>query len=107
VWNFNIGAYQVCEKWLKDRKRRKLSDDDIAHYQKVVVALAETIRLMQEIDEVIEQHGGWQGAVRARRSRDRGDCGQAQRRAASSAAAKDSGVLASGGPIALAESGGT
>jgi hypothetical protein len=62
VWNFHIGAYQVCEKWLKDRKGRVLSDDDIAHYQKTVVALAGTMRLMREIDEVIEQHGGWPGA---------------------------------------------
>jgi len=62
VWNFHIGGYQVCEKWLKDRKGRTLSKDDIAHYQKIVVALNETIRLMQEIDEVIEQHGGWPGA---------------------------------------------
>jgi len=62
VWNFHIGGYQVCHKWLKDRKGRTLSDEDIAHYQKIVVALSETIRLMQEIDEVIEQHGGWPGA---------------------------------------------
>jgi predicted helicase len=62
VWRFRIGGYQVCEKWLKDRKGRILSEDDIAHYQKIVVALAETIRLMQEIDEVIEAHGGWPGA---------------------------------------------
>ena len=59
VWNFHIGGYQVCEKWLKDRKARKLSKDDITHYQKVVVALSETIRLMKEIDEAIEKHGGW------------------------------------------------
>jgi predicted helicase len=62
VWSFHIGGYQVCEKWLKDRKGRKLSEDDITHYQKIVVALAETIRLMKEIDEVIEAHGGWPGA---------------------------------------------
>ena len=62
VWNFHIGGYQVCEKWLKDRKGRTLSKDDIAHYQKIVVALAETISLMQEIDGVIEAHGGWPGA---------------------------------------------
>ena len=59
VWNFHIGGYQVCEKWLKDRKGRALSADDLAHYQKIVVALAETIRLMAEIDAVIVQHGGW------------------------------------------------
>ena len=62
VWNFHVGGYQVCEKWLKDRKGRTLSADDIAHYQRVVVALNETIRLMAEIDRVIEAHGGWPGA---------------------------------------------
>ncbi len=62
VWDFHIGGYQVCHKWLKDRKGRTLSDDDIAHYQKIVVALHETIRIMAEIDEVIEAHGGWPGA---------------------------------------------
>jgi type I restriction-modification system DNA methylase subunit len=62
VWNFHIGGYQVCEKWLKDRKGRTLSADDVTHYQKIIVALAETIRLMKEIDEVIEAHGGWPGA---------------------------------------------
>jgi predicted helicase len=67
VWNFHIGGYQVCEKWLKDRKGRTLSKDDIAHYQKIIVALAETIRLMGEIDEVIEEHGGWPGAFAADR----------------------------------------
>jgi hypothetical protein len=62
VWNFHIGGYQVCEKWLKDRKSRQLSEEDINHYHRIVVALKETIRLMGEIDEVIEQHGGWPGA---------------------------------------------
>ena len=62
VWDFHIGGYQVCHKWLKDRKGRMLSDEDIVHYQKIVVALSETIRLMKEIDEVIERHGGWPDA---------------------------------------------
>jgi hypothetical protein len=62
VWNFHIGGYQVCEKWLKDRKGRVLSAEDVKHYQKIVVALSETIRLMAEIDETIEEHGGWPGA---------------------------------------------
>ncbi len=56
VWEFHIGGYQVCEKWLKDRKGRTLSSDDIDHYQKIVVALSETIRIMREIDEIIP---GW------------------------------------------------
>ncbi len=56
VWNFHIGGYQVCHKWLKDRKGRNLSYEDITHYQKIVVALKETIRLMAENDEIIP---GW------------------------------------------------
>ncbi|MBL7188609.1 MAG: N-6 DNA methylase [Phycisphaerae bacterium] len=48
VWKSHIGGYQVCEKWLKDRRGRELSYDDIRHYQKVVVAIGETIRLMNE-----------------------------------------------------------
>ncbi|MBI1927904.1 N-6 DNA methylase, partial [Candidatus Poribacteria bacterium] len=54
VWEFCVGGYQVCEKWLKDRRGRQLSYDDLTHYQKIVVALRETIRLMGEIDAVIE-----------------------------------------------------
>jgi predicted helicase len=53
VWNFYVGGYQVCEKWLKDRKGRTLSPDDINHYQKIVIALRETTRLMAEIDKEI------------------------------------------------------
>ena len=53
VWNFHIGGYQVCEKWLKDRKGRKLTIDEAQHYQKIVVALKETIKLMAELDALI------------------------------------------------------
>ena len=53
IWNFHVGGYQVCQKWLKDRKGRTLSYDELTHYQKVIVALKETIRLMKEIDELI------------------------------------------------------
>lgn len=53
VWAFQIGGYQVCHKWLKDRKGRELSHADLEHYQKIVVALSETMRLMQAIDAAI------------------------------------------------------
>jgi len=59
VWNFNIGGYLVYKKWLKYRKGRELLKSEILHFQKIVVALAETKRLMHEIDKVIEQYGGW------------------------------------------------
>jgi hypothetical protein len=58
-WEFHIGGYQVCQKWLKDRKGRALSFDDIRHYQRIVAALAETITLMDQIDATIDEHGGW------------------------------------------------
>ena len=53
------GGYQVCHKWLKDRKGRTLSFEDIQHYQRIVAALAETMTLMARVDEAIEEHGGW------------------------------------------------
>jgi predicted helicase len=52
AWNFYIGGYQPAQKWLKDRRERELSFDDILHYQKIIVALSETDRLMKEVDTV-------------------------------------------------------
>jgi Type ISP C-terminal specificity domain len=57
--NTRIGGYQVCEKWLKDRKGRTLTHDDIEHYQHIVSALSETRSLMAQIDALIADHGGW------------------------------------------------
>ncbi|MDI6722047.1 MAG: N-6 DNA methylase [Candidatus Aenigmarchaeota archaeon] len=59
VWEFHVGGYQVCNKWLKDRKGRKLTYDDLTHYQQIVSALAETIVLMEQIDAAITASGGW------------------------------------------------
>jgi predicted helicase len=55
IWEFKIGGYQVLDKWLKDRKnaKRKLSNDEIIHYQKIVVVLTETLRIMEDIDQII------------------------------------------------------
>lgn len=52
AWEFYIGGYQPAQKWLKDRKGRKLSFEDIMHYQKIIVALTETDRIMNEIDKI-------------------------------------------------------
>jgi predicted helicase len=52
AWTFYIGGYQPAQKWLKDRKERILDFEAILHYQKIIVALTETARLMQEIDEL-------------------------------------------------------
>lgn len=62
VWGFRFGGYQVCHKWLKDRKGRNLSKNDLSHYQKIIAALNETIRIMRKIDSVIDKHGGWPDA---------------------------------------------
>lgn len=51
AWNFWIGGYQPAQKWLKDRKDRVLTNEDIEHYQKMVVALVETEKTMKEIDQ--------------------------------------------------------
>ena len=50
AWNFYIGGYRPAQKWLKDRKGRTLDHNDILHYQKVIVVLVETDRIMREID---------------------------------------------------------
>lgn len=52
AWHFYIGGYQPAQKWLKDRKGHQLNFDDITHYQKIIIALAETDRLTKEIDAV-------------------------------------------------------
>lgn len=52
AWGFYIGGYQPAQKWLKDRKGRTLNFDDIQHYQKIIVALSETDKLMKEIDKI-------------------------------------------------------
>ena len=71
TYEFHVGGYQPCEKWLKDRAAkggkkqsdgRILTDEDTLHYRRMVVALTETRRLMAEIDTTIDNHGGWPGA---------------------------------------------
>lgn len=65
VWDFKVGGYQVCHKWLYDRRAvtnqpgRTLSEEDILHYMYIVASLRETIVVMKEIDTIIESHGGW------------------------------------------------
>jgi hypothetical protein len=53
VWNFYIGGYQPSQKWLKDRNGRVLTDQEIDHYQQIIVSMNETARIMQDIDKVI------------------------------------------------------
>ncbi|NTV67733.1 MAG: hypothetical protein HGB06_08670 [Chlorobaculum sp.] len=53
AWEFYIGGYQPAQKWLKDRKGRTLTYDAVKHYQRIIIALTETERIMGEIDAVL------------------------------------------------------
>lgn len=55
AWEFYIGGYQPAQKWLKDRKGRELSLDDIMHYQKIIKILSETDRIMKTIEMDLSQ----------------------------------------------------
>ncbi|MHA2500476.1 MAG: type ISP restriction/modification enzyme, partial [Candidatus Hodarchaeales archaeon] len=59
VWKFNYGGYQVCHKWLKDRKGRQLTDEEVLHYRKIITVLTQTISIMSEIDKLTAENGGW------------------------------------------------
>jgi predicted helicase len=52
VWEFHVGGYQICERWLKDRRGRTLTYDDIEHFRKITEAVRQTLRLLEEIDRV-------------------------------------------------------
>jgi predicted helicase len=54
VWQYRIGGYQVAHKWLKDRKDRTLTFDELQHYRRVIAALDDTIRIQAEIDTHIK-----------------------------------------------------
>jgi predicted helicase len=64
TWQHTIGGYQVLHKWLYDRRKagRSLSQDDITHWLHVYAALQATQKLMIQVDEAIEDNGGWPGA---------------------------------------------
>jgi len=54
VWEYQIGGYQVCDKWLKDRKERILSLMETEQYCKIVTAISKTIALQNQIDSIYE-----------------------------------------------------
>lgn len=54
AWDLVISGYKPLEKWLKDRNGKKLSGEEIRHYQKTVVALCKTIDIQEKIDEIIQ-----------------------------------------------------
>ena len=52
IWEFYVGGYQPAQKWLKDRRERVLNDEEIHHYQQMVVSISETVRLMEQINKI-------------------------------------------------------
>jgi len=52
AWDYQVGGYQVCHKWLKDRKGKTLSTDNIKHYCRIATAIQKTIKIQKEIDEI-------------------------------------------------------
>jgi len=56
-WGFYIGGYQPAQKWLKDRKGRALSFEDVKHYQRILKILSETNRIMQTISMTLDTEG--------------------------------------------------
>jgi predicted helicase len=72
IWNFRLAGYQVAKSWLSagnrsalSRKGAPLSSDLVDQYRSVLWAISETIRIQDEIDSVIEAHGGWPSAFSA------------------------------------------
>ena len=59
IWEYRVGGYYVCNKWLKGYKGRELKKNEILHFGKVIMSINETIKLSREIDKVIEEYGGW------------------------------------------------
>lgn len=55
VWEYHIGGYQVLEKWLKDRKGKELSSEEVAHYARVVTAIGETISIQRGLDDLFAE----------------------------------------------------
>ena len=53
VWAYEIGSYRVCEKWLRDRRGAVLRHEDVRRYRGVLVAVAETLGVMGEINGVL------------------------------------------------------
>jgi t-SNARE complex subunit (syntaxin) len=59
IFSLSSQLFPICQKWLKDRKGHRLEYKDVKHYQLIIAAPVETIRLMDTIDTAIAEHGGW------------------------------------------------
>ena len=62
TWNYCVGGYQVCRKWLRDRAGRELAASDLEHYSKMLSAIVTTGQTIAEIESAIDSAGGWPAA---------------------------------------------
>lgn len=71
VWQFRVGGYKVCEKWLKERRAKRgrhqraavvLGSEEIRQYSSVIGRVAKTLQIVAEIDRAVDRHGGWSAA---------------------------------------------
>jgi predicted helicase len=62
VWEFMIGGHKICEKWIKNRKGRLLTEDVRTEYQAIVTAISESIKASEKIEQAIDDNGSWPGA---------------------------------------------
>ena len=62
IWEYQVGGYQVCKKWLEDRRGHELTLEETAFFQGMVTNILETIRIATAIDKTIDEHGGWPDA---------------------------------------------
>jgi Type ISP C-terminal specificity domain len=58
VWEFEVGRFQVCRKWLAERRGRHLSADDVESYRRMIAALAATLNLMDRLEDIVDESGG-------------------------------------------------
>ena len=59
TWEYKIGAYRVCQKWLKSRRKRGLSSPDLQRYREVVACVATAVSICDELDQAVEDRGGF------------------------------------------------
>jgi predicted helicase len=55
VWDYEVGGYRVCQKWLKERQGRKLTNDEINHFQEMVASVSATIAEVGKLDGLLHQ----------------------------------------------------
>ena len=55
IYQYRIGGYQVCHKWLKDRKGRTLSLNDVKHYCRIATVIEKTIEIQNKIGGIYDK----------------------------------------------------